>query len=68
LGDPVICPAGSIAVFLSNVFHRSGPNTTPTPRRVFLPQYSPSPVLKADGTPFYIAEPFLRDGQVVAEI
>jgi len=65
-GVPVICPAGSIAFFSSHVLHRSGPNTTPRPRRVYLPQYSSAPVLREDGTPFYIAEPFLKDGQRVA--
>ena len=66
-GDPVICPAGSIALFGSNVFHRSGPNTTNTPRRVYLSQYAPAPVLKADRTLFYLCEPFLQNGEVVAE-
>ncbi len=67
-GDPVICPAGSIAVFMSDVFHRSGPNTTATPRRVYLPQYAPAPVLKSNGTPFHLAEPFLQDGEIIARI
>jgi len=65
-GVPVLCPAGSIAFFSSHVLHRSGPNTTPRQRRVYLPQYSSAPILKEDGTPFYIAEPFLRDGRRVA--
>ncbi len=58
-GVPVLCPAGSIAIFSSHVLHRSGPNTTPRQRRVYLPQYSSAPVLKEDGTPYYIAQPFL---------
>ncbi len=66
-GVPVICPAGSIAFFSSHVLHRSGTNTTPRQRRIYLPQYSSAPILKPDGTPFYIAEPFLRDGRIVAE-
>ncbi len=64
-GVPVLCPAGSIAFFSSHVLHRSGPNTTPRPRRVYLPQYSSAPILKEDGTPFYIAEPFLQAGRRV---
>ena len=64
-GVPVLCPAGSIAFFSSHVLNRSGPNKTPCQRRVYLPQYSSAPILKADGNPFYIAEPFLRDGRRV---
>ena len=64
-GVPVLCPAGSIAFFSSHVLHRSGPNTTPRQRRIYLPQYSSAPILKADGMPFYIAEPFLRGGRRV---
>ncbi len=65
-GDAVIAPAGSIALFSSHVLHRSGPNTTPKQRRIYLPQYSSAPLLKADGKPYYIAEPFLRNGEKVA--
>ena len=65
-GDPVVCPAGSIALFSSLVLHRSGFNTTPHMRRVYLPQYSSAPILKPDGEPVYIAEPFLKDGKIVA--
>jgi hypothetical protein len=65
-GDPVICPAGSIAVFSSVCFHRSGTNTTQNMRRVYLAQYSPEPIMSADGSRFWNkAEPFLRDGQRV---
>ena len=64
--NSVIAPAGSIAIFSSYVLHRSGSNTTPRQRRVYLPQYSSAPVLKEDGTPYYIAEPFLKDGRNVA--
>lgn len=62
-GMPVLCPAGSIAFFSSHVLHRSGPNTTSRQRHVYLPQYSSAPIFKEDGTPFYIAKPFLRDGR-----
>ena len=65
-GDPVIAPAGSIAVFLSTVFHRSGTNTSPAMRRIYLPQYSSEPILRPDtGKPHSQAVPFLRDGRIV---
>lgn len=67
LGVPIIVPAGSIAVFASTVFHRSGPNTTSGIRRIFLPQYSAAPVLGKDGKPQYLAEPFLEEGKMVAQ-
>ena len=59
-GIPVIAPAGSIAVFSSRVLHRSGLNTTPNLRRIYLPQYSSAPILNENGVPHYIAEPFPR--------
>ena len=39
IGTPVVCPAGSIAVFSSLVFHRSGANTSGGERRAYLAQY-----------------------------
>lgn len=66
-GDPVLAPAGSIVVFSSLMLHRSGANTTPNRRRVYLPQYSPAPILRPDGTPFSLVEPFLRDGRIVSQ-
>ena len=49
------------------MFHRSGPNTTDKLRRIFLPQYSAEPVLKPDSDqPYYLAEPFLKDGRIIA--
>jgi ectoine hydroxylase-related dioxygenase (phytanoyl-CoA dioxygenase family) len=64
-GDPVIVPAGSIAVFSSTLLHRSGPNRTNRPRRSYVVQYSPEPILGADGTPFGLAEPLLVGGMKV---
>ncbi len=61
-GDPVIVPAGSIAVFASTVLHRSGFNTTPHWRRVYLPQYSAEPLRRPDGSLAAFAAPFLVDG------
>ncbi len=66
-GIPVIVPAGSIAVFSSVCFHRSGPNRTNKMRRIYLPQYSAEPILSEDGTRLRaFAEPFLKDGEIVA--
>lgn len=66
-GAPVIAPAGSIAVFSSVAFHRSGANMTCRPRRVYLAQYSAEPILKADGSePWRHADPFIEAGKVVA--
>lgn len=62
-GDPVIAPAGSIACFSSTVLHRSGFNTTPHWRRVYLPQYSAEPLLRPDGKLAAFAEPFLVNGE-----
>ena len=65
-GIPVIVPAGSIAVFSSVSFHRSGANTTNRMRRVYLPQYSCEPITTADGTKLWgRADPFLKDGKIV---
>jgi ectoine hydroxylase-related dioxygenase (phytanoyl-CoA dioxygenase family) len=67
-GEPVICPAGSIAVFSSNCFHRSGTNTTSKMRRVYLAQYSAEPIIRPMTDPKYpgkmhaLADPFLKGG------
>jgi ectoine hydroxylase-related dioxygenase (phytanoyl-CoA dioxygenase family) len=68
-GVPVIAPTGSVAVFSSVCFHRSGPNRTARMRRVYLPQYSAEPILSEDGTKLRaFAEPFLKGGQIVADV
>ena len=65
-GIPVIAPAGSIAVFSSTVFHRSGANQTDRMRRIYLPQYSGEPITKADGTGTWnMAVPFVLNGEQV---
>ena len=65
-GIPVIAPAGSIAVFSSTVFHRSGANNTDKMRRIYLPQYSAEPILKPDGSGLWsMAVPFVVDGEQV---
>jgi len=66
-GIPVIAPAGSVVVFSSLLFHRSGANTTKNMRRVYLPQYSAGPIIhpetgKANG----LGVQFLKNGQRVA--
>jgi hypothetical protein len=61
-GDPLIVPAGSIVAFDSYVFHRSGPNKTENMRRIYLPQYSSSPITRPDGKPWAMATPFLKGG------
>ena len=64
-GVPAIVPAGSIVVFSSYVFHRSGPNLTGNLRRVYLPQYSSEVIRKPDGTQWGQAVPFLKGGEIV---
>jgi ectoine hydroxylase-related dioxygenase (phytanoyl-CoA dioxygenase family) len=49
-GDPVLAPAGTIAVFSSTTLHRSGPNRTNRMRRVYLAQYSAEPIVNPDGS------------------
>ena len=64
-GVPVIAPAGSIAVFSSTSFHRSGPNTTDRRRRAYALQFAEAPVHEADGSIMGLTEWFLRDGRRV---
>ncbi|HXX62218.1 MAG TPA: phytanoyl-CoA dioxygenase family protein [Bacteroidota bacterium] len=64
-GTPVIARAGSIAVFSSVSFHRSGPNGTTQMRRAYSIQFSPEVVLDADGSLKGLDEPFLAEGRRV---
>ncbi len=66
-GDPIILPAGSIAVLSSTTFHRSGPNNSDQQRRAYLIDFSPEIVLSDnDNTKLRaLAEPFLQNGQRV---
>ncbi|MFQ5776682.1 MAG: phytanoyl-CoA dioxygenase family protein [Terriglobia bacterium] len=67
-GIPLIVPAGSVAVFSSTTFHRSGPNTTDKMRRVYLTQYSAEPIMNKEGTDLWnLAEPFIKDGKRVVK-
>ena len=61
-GELVIAPAGSIAVFSSTVFHRSGVNTTPDYRRVYVVQYAPAPMINPSGKQASRADPVLKRG------
>jgi len=67
-GDPAIVPAGSIVVFSSRTFHRSGANTTDQYRRSYLAQYSAEPIMSKDGARLWQrAEPVLQNGQRVTD-
>jgi ectoine hydroxylase-related dioxygenase (phytanoyl-CoA dioxygenase family) len=62
---PVPMKAGQVACFSSLTLHRSGPNTSDTVRRGFVPQYHVPGVHLADGSPFGDQWPVLRDGERV---
>ncbi|MGE5807380.1 MAG: phytanoyl-CoA dioxygenase family protein [Ignavibacteria bacterium] len=64
-GIPANCPAGSIVVFSSTAFHRSGANHTNKLRRAYAIQFSPEPIYEADGSLKGLAEPFLQNGQKI---
>ncbi len=65
-GVPAIVPAGSLVVFSSLTFHRSGANTTDRMRRAYITQYSPEPIYKPEGNELmHLGAPFLRDGDVI---
>ena len=44
-GVPVECAAGAVVAFSSLTLHRSGENITDAPRRAFIAQYSPEPII-----------------------
>jgi ectoine hydroxylase-related dioxygenase (phytanoyl-CoA dioxygenase family) len=60
-GRMVPMKAGSVLVFSSVVLHRSGPNLTTRPRRAWIAQYSPDPILYDDGRPRQNAVPLWDD-------
>ena len=70
--DPGIAaevPAGSIVVFSSTLFHRSGMNSTAQQRRVYLPQYSSEPIMNKEGTDFWgFADAFVKNGERVKSV
>ncbi len=62
-GVPFIAPAGSICVFSSVTFHRSGANATSKKRRAYAIQFSPDVIYEPDGSLKGLAEPFLKNGR-----
>lgn len=65
-GIAAVVPAGSLVVFSSLSFHRSGANRTDRMRRAYVTQYSPEPIERPEGGLIHLAEPFLKDGKNVA--
>jgi len=66
-GIPAVVPAGSLVVFSSLTFHRSGPNTTDRMRRAYVTQYSAEPIYKPGTSELlHLGVPFLQGGEVVA--
>jgi len=54
--------AGSIVVFSSVTFHRSGANNTDKMRRAWAIQFSPEIIYEADGSLKGLDELFLKNG------
>lgn len=58
-GYAVECLAGTIVAFSSTTLHRSGMNVTDQPRRAYVCQYSPVPIIDpATGNPKHFAKAF----------
>ncbi len=67
-GIPAIVPAGSLVVFSSLTFHRSGANTTDKMRRAYVTQYSAEPIYKPNSSdPLHLAVPFLQNGEILTQ-
>lgn len=66
-GVPAIVPAGSLVVFSSLTFHRSGANRTEKMRRAYVTQYSAEPIYRP-GTDelMHLGVPFLKDNQIIS--
>ena len=65
-GIAIEAPAGSIVAFSSYNFHSSGTNSTNRMRRVYLPQYTPAPIVDSrTGERKNLAVPFLDNGRNV---
>ncbi len=63
-GIPGIVPAGSLIVFSSLTFHRSGANTTDRMRRAYVTQYSPEPIcVPGSDQLLHLGVPFLQEGR-----
>ena len=61
-GIPANCSAGSIVVFSSTCFHRSGLNNTDKMRRAYAIQFSPEIIYDSDGSLKGLEEKFLEEG------
>ena len=67
-GIAVVALAGSIAVTSSTTFYRSGANTTGSPRRAYIAQYSVEPMPNPDDpAPRHFADPFLLADKIVPQ-
>ena len=65
-GEPVICPAGSIAFFTSHTLHCSGSNPSGNWRRVYLIQYAAEIIQDPDDwKPYGRCEPLWINGKRV---
>jgi ectoine hydroxylase-related dioxygenase (phytanoyl-CoA dioxygenase family) len=64
-GELMDVKAGSIVVFSSVAFHRSGANSTDKMRRAWAIQYSPEIIYEPDGSLKGLDELFLKDGAKV---
>ncbi|HEY3234740.1 MAG TPA: phytanoyl-CoA dioxygenase family protein [Polyangiaceae bacterium] len=63
---PVPLRAGQVAIFSSLMLHKSGPNTSRSIRRGFIPQYHvPNPLRIDNGEVFGDCFPILRNGKPV---
>ncbi len=68
-GIPILVPAGSILVFSSRLFHRSGSNTTDVLRRAYMAQFSAAPIMNLKGTKLHSkAIPVLKNGARIAPV
>jgi ectoine hydroxylase-related dioxygenase (phytanoyl-CoA dioxygenase family) len=65
-GIPAVVPAGSLVVFSSLSFHRSGANLTDKMRRAYVTQYSPEPIRRPDSEELmHLGVPFLKAGKKI---
>lgn len=62
-GEVMEVKAGSLVVFSSVAFHKSGANNTHKMRRAYAAQFSSEAILEADGSLKGLAEPFLEKGK-----
>jgi ectoine hydroxylase-related dioxygenase (phytanoyl-CoA dioxygenase family) len=59
-GVAIEVSAGSVALFSSTTLHSSGENSTAKPRRAYICQYSPEPIIDpSSGHPKHFAKPLV---------